>query len=83
VAGEVIECEYPVTVSRAIDWNVPTRTITFDADRLNRLGIGDDLSDIWALVPGRRSLGGHSGLDMTVMLDGVVLLDQGRLGPMP
>jgi outer membrane receptor protein involved in Fe transport len=70
-----------------IDEAVPIQKVTFDADRLNRLGFGDDISDAFALVPGQRfgssTLGGHSRSDVAVMLDGVTLRNHKALGPMP
>lgn len=76
-----------VNVLAQIDNVVPIQAVTFDADRLNRLGFGDDISDAFALVPGQRfgsaTLGGHSRSDVAVTLDGVTLRNHKALGPMP
>ena len=86
-APDFIETVLLGNVLAQIDEAVPIQKVTFDADRLNRLGFGDDISDAFALVPGQRfgssTLGGHSRSDVAVMLDGVTLRNHKALGPMP
>ena len=71
----------------AVNLQVPVQTITFDADRINRLGMGMYGTEPLTLVPGfgqrGGTLAGHSRNDVSVMLDGVVLRSENRLGPLP
>ena len=72
---------------QAVNLHVPSQVITFDADRINRLGTAMPLGSTLMLVPGAgRHLGtlsGHSRGDVAIMLDGVVLREEKRLGPLP
>jgi len=74
-------------VRPTVELDVPTRTITFDPAQINRFGFGDDLNDTFALVPGHNrrtnTLADYGARDVAVMLDGVLLRNEGRLAPLP
>ena len=83
-ADNTNSAEATVVTRKAVP-HVSLGRVTYDGDDLQQYAMVEDEHDFLRLVPGARpgTISGHGPGDVAVMLDGVVLLNQKRLGPLP